>query len=119
MDNSYVTHYMQQNANKFVDAMNVHFPGMYQRVPLQPTLCLVEEAGEFAGAMRRLMNLARRPGTIQEAMSELADVVISAHIAATVYHFNLDDAIARKWEVIMTRGFKDSDPNRSPAVASE
>ncbi len=116
MDNSYVTHHMRQNATKFVDAINIHFPGMYQQVSLQPTLCLVEEAGEFAGAMRRLMNLARRTGTMQEAMSELADVVISAYIAAVVYGFDLEDAIARKWEIILRRGFKEGDPSRSPVA---
>jgi len=107
MNNSYVTPMMANDAVKFVNAMNEHFPGMYQKSPLQPTLCLVEEAGEFAGAMRRLMGLARRSGTIVEAMDELADVVISAHIAANVYHFDLEDAIARKWHTIMTRGFKE------------
>jgi len=53
---------------------------------------------------------------MQEAMSELADVVISAYIAAVVYGFDLEDAIARKWEIILRRGFKEGDPSRSPVA---
>jgi NTP pyrophosphatase (non-canonical NTP hydrolase) len=108
MNNTYVTEDMYNNCHDFKTAMDRVFPGMYEREPLQPTLCLVEEAGEFAGAMRRWMGLARRNGTRIDAMQELADVVISAHVAAHVYGFDLEDAIARKWEVIMSRGFKDA-----------
>jgi NTP pyrophosphatase (non-canonical NTP hydrolase) len=97
------------NSALFVVEMNKHFPTMYRDHPLQPTLCLVEEAGEFAGAMRRLMNLARRQGTIREAEDELADTVISAYVAAEVYGFDLTAAIERKWEAIFSRGFKQWD----------
>jgi len=98
---------MRNEARKFVTAMNENFPHIYVNDRLQPTVCLVEEAGEFAGAMRRYMNLARRPGTIEEAEEELADVVISAYIAAEVYNLDLKKAIGRKWEKIFSRGYRD------------
>ena len=44
-------------------------------------LCVVEEAGEFAGTVRRYMGLARRDGNKQDMQDELADVIISAFIA--------------------------------------
>jgi NTP pyrophosphatase (non-canonical NTP hydrolase) len=100
---------MIAEAATFVVQMEKAFPDMYRQHPLQPTVCIVEEAGEFAGAMRRLMGLARRNGSQAEAEDELADVVISAYVAAEVYGFDLSGAIERKWDKIFSRGFKDHD----------
>jgi NTP pyrophosphatase (non-canonical NTP hydrolase) len=115
MDNRFVTPDMRERGTKFIEAMNREFPGMYEKAPLQPTLALCEEVGEFAGAMRRLMKLARRSGTRIEAMDELADVVICAHVAAQVYGFDLEDAIARKWDTIFSRGFREQPAAGTPA----
>jgi len=45
-------------------------------------LCLAEEAGEVVGAYRRYTGQARRTGTLAELAAELADVVITGHVAA-------------------------------------
>jgi len=94
-------------ADKNVKEIQQAFPGIFDQEPLQPTLCLVEEAGEFAGAIRRWKGLARRSGTKEEVMLELADVVITAYVAARVYGFNLDEAIERKWKINFSRGYKE------------
>lgn len=98
---------LKENAHTFVAAMHFHFPQIYQLHPLQPAVCVAEEGGEFAGAVRRWMGLARRTGTKDEVAAELADVVISSFIAADVYDIDLEVALADKIEVIFSRGFKE------------
>jgi NTP pyrophosphatase (non-canonical NTP hydrolase) len=90
----------------FIQAMEANFPGMYDRFPLQPIAVVAEEAGEAVGAVRRALGLARRKGDWSEAEEELADVIISAYVAGTVYDLDLDAAVERKWKKIMSRGFK-------------
>lgn len=68
-------------------------------------LCLVEEAGEFASAYRRSTGWARRDGDMREVAQELADVVITAYVAAERLGINLDREITIKRGIIMSRGF--------------
>jgi NTP pyrophosphatase (non-canonical NTP hydrolase) len=98
---------MGNNVAEFLEAMEANFPGIYDKHPLQPAACLAEEAGEAVGAIRRAMGLARRPGSWRDAEDELADVVISSFVAAGVYDLDLESAIKRKWQKILTRGYKD------------
>jgi NTP pyrophosphatase (non-canonical NTP hydrolase) len=68
-------------------------------------LNVVGEAGEFGEAYRRYTGYARRQGNLDEVRLELADVVISAYVAAERLNIDLDDAIADKQCIIMNRGF--------------
>lgn len=95
-------------ARSFVEKMEVEFPGMYRRFPPQPAMCVAEEAGEFVGATRRAMGLARRCGEWSDAALELADVVFSSFIAAEVYGLDLEGALKEKVDIIFTRGFKEA-----------
>lgn len=56
-------------------------------------LGLAEEAGEFVGAYRRWVGLARRGGTAKQVWAELADVVITAYVTAVEVNVHLDDSI--------------------------
>lgn len=73
----------------------------------QQVLCLAEEAGEFVGAYRRWAGLARRTGTWEDVKAELADVAVTAYVAAHVLGIDLDEAVREKTAVIMTRGWRD------------
>lgn len=73
-------------------------------------LCVVEEAGEFAGAYRRWRGYARRPGSFEEMAEELADVVISAFFAADDYGVDLDAEIRVKVAKIFERAWKEARP---------
>lgn len=73
---------------------------------LTETVHLGEECGEALGAIRRYLCLARRNGTLVEALDELADVVLAAYIAAYLIDGDLDSAIDDKLEIIFTRGWK-------------
>jgi len=79
--------------------------------PLPPVwaqvLNVVGEAGEFAEAYRRYTGHARRNGSLSETGEELADVVISAYVAAERLGIGLDAFIAEKQVKVMTRGFKE------------
>lgn len=70
-------------------------------------LALAEECGEFVGAYRRWAGEARRTGTHAEMASELADVVITAFVAAVELGIELDAEIATKLTVISARGLRD------------
>lgn len=73
----------------------------------QQTLALVEEAGEFAAAARRYMGMARRTGTKRDVETELADVVITAFVAANVFGIDLKTAVDKKLQVIFNRSWRD------------
>ncbi|MVU81243.1 hypothetical protein GPX89_28860 [Nocardia sp. ET3-3] len=70
-------------------------------------LALAEEAGEFVGAYRRWSGKARRTGTFDEMRAELADVVITAWMAADALGIDLDAALADKLAVVFERGWRD------------
>lgn len=66
-------------------------------------LCVVEEAGELAGAYRRWAGLARREGGRAEVEDEAADVVIAVAVLAARLGIDLESAIARKLAVVQSR----------------
>lgn len=70
---------------------------------------LAEEVGEFVGAYRRVVGMARRTGSWEDVESELADVIITAYVTAAQLNIDIDAAIERKLSVIFTRGWKDAD----------
>lgn len=70
-------------------------------------LALAEEVGEFVGAYRRYTGQARRTGTLDQVYSELADVVITAYVTAAEMGINLNTQIAKKLDIIMTRGWRE------------
>jgi NTP pyrophosphatase (non-canonical NTP hydrolase) len=73
-------------------------------------LALAEECGEFVGAYRRWSGQARRTGTAGEMSAELADVVITAFVAAEVLDVDLERALAEKANVVLTRGWREQAP---------
>jgi NTP pyrophosphatase (non-canonical NTP hydrolase) len=93
-------------ADTIVDMVREEFPGI--NVGYAQVLGVAEEAGEFVGAFRRWAGLARRTGTRDDMELELADVVIFAYSAAKALDIDLADAINRKAEIIMSRGWKDA-----------
>ncbi|WP_369794633.1 MazG nucleotide pyrophosphohydrolase domain-containing protein [Kutzneria sp. 744] len=68
---------------------------------------MAEECGEFVGAYRRWSGQARRTGTAEELRAELADVVITAFVAAEELGIDLDQAITEKAGVVLTRGWRE------------
>lgn len=74
---------------------------------MRQALCLAEEAGEFVGAFRRWKGMARRSGTEEEVRAELADVAITAYVAAEEIGFDLDAAIAAKLDIVFSRGWRE------------
>lgn len=71
-------------------------------------LALAEEAGEFVGAYRRWQGLARRTGTRQEMLDELADVIITALVTCERLGEDISDVLSHKLEKIFTRGWRDA-----------
>lgn len=89
-------------AHDFIEACDRHRPAP----PIWAQVVnVVGEAGEFAEAFRRYSGHARRPGTLDEAAAELADVIISAYVLAERLGIDLDGAVSAKGDVIMSRGF--------------
>jgi NTP pyrophosphatase (non-canonical NTP hydrolase) len=73
----------------------------------QQVIALSEEVGEFAGAARRYLGMARRPGSFGDMAEELADVIITGFVTAHVFDINLEKEIAAKLAIIFERGWKD------------
>lgn len=71
-------------------------------------LCLAEEVGEFVGAARRYLGLARRSGPLSDVAEELSDVVIVAHVCAELFGIDLGVAIREKQAKITSRPWRDS-----------
>lgn len=82
-----------------------HFPAETEQH--RQVLNLAEETGEFVGAYRRWVGLARRTGTWEDVTAELADVVITAYITAHVLGIDLDAAWHAKAQTILTRGWRE------------
>lgn len=85
-------------------------------------LNVAEEAGEFVGAFRRWMGLARRSGTHVEMSEELADVVISSMFMARVADIDLPRAMRDKLIEIQRRGYREAEDttiNSGEASAAE
>jgi NTP pyrophosphatase (non-canonical NTP hydrolase) len=81
-----------------------HFPE--SEAKQRQVIALAEEAGEFVGAARRYMGMARRNGTFEEMEDELADVIITGYVTAHVFGSDLNSAIHRKLIEIYSRGWK-------------
>jgi NTP pyrophosphatase (non-canonical NTP hydrolase) len=88
-----------------VNHLRQHFPADQEK-PRQ-VLALAEEVGEFVGAARRHLGMARRTGTFDDMAAELADVVITAYVTANVLGIDLDSEITAKLDVVFARGWKD------------
>jgi NTP pyrophosphatase (non-canonical NTP hydrolase) len=73
-------------------------------------LALAEEAGEFTAAYRRWAGMARRAGTWDDVLAELADVVITAHVTARVLGIDLDAVWRAKAAVVLARGWRNQTP---------
>ncbi|GAB2508732.1 hypothetical protein [Nocardia heshunensis] len=73
-------------------------------------LAVAEEAGEFVGAYRRWSGKARRTGTFDEMSAELADLVITAWMAADALGIDLEAALSDKLAVIFDRGWREAAP---------
>jgi NTP pyrophosphatase (non-canonical NTP hydrolase) len=69
---------------------------------------VAEEAGEFVGAYNRFSGTSRRTGTKEEMAKELADVVLTAYMAADVLGIDLDHMVAIKAEIMRNRGWRDA-----------
>ena len=92
-------------ARRIAAALDAHFDP--NTAAVRQVLAVAEEAGEFVGAYRRAVGLARRGGPWADVHTELADVVITAHVAAVALGIDLDAAITNKLAVVFTRGWRE------------
>lgn len=83
-----------------------HFPREEEKV--RQVIAMGEEVGEFQGAARRFMQMARRDGPFEDVEEELADVVITSYVTAEVFGIDLERVIERKIRKILTRGYKEN-----------
>lgn len=93
----------QTIAQKLVD---VGFGDNLADLRVQQIIALAEEAGEFVGAARRYMGMARRSGTHNEMAKELADVVITAFVTAHIFDIDLPSEISDKLDIMFSRGWR-------------
>lgn len=75
-------------------------------------LCVVEEAGELAGAYRRWAGKARRTGTLGALEDEVADVLIATAVFAHRAGIDIEEAVARKYRVICSRGWQEEEADQ-------
>lgn len=73
---------------------------------IRQVLGIAEEAGEFVGAFRRWQGLARRPGTREEMLDELADVIIVSLVMCERLGEDIGAVLSRKLEKIFSRGWR-------------
>lgn len=70
-------------------------------------ICVGEEAGEFLGAYRRYTGRARRSGTREEMLDEMADVIVGTLHAAWLLGVNdIQEVIDHKIGKVFSRGWK-------------
>lgn len=74
---------------------------------VRQVIAVAEESGEFVGAARRYMGMARRTGSFEDVQMELADVVITAFITAATFDIDLPAAISTKLQIILSRGWRE------------
>lgn len=96
--------YLSQRAVEIT--AKLHAAGFEPSVQRQ-VLGLAEEVGGFVGAYRRWSGQARRSGTKKDMHLELADVVITAYVAAVEMGFDLDAAINDKLAIVFSRGWRE------------
>lgn len=88
---------------------NAGFPTNQRDV--RQVVALNEEVGEFTGAWRRFVGMARRSGTFDEMVAELADVIITAFVTADALGLNtcdIEEAISSKLKIIFARGWREN-----------
>jgi|SRR5882724_991163 len=74
-------------------------------------LAIAEEAGEFAGAVRRFYGMARRSGTFEELLMEWADLIITGFVTANTLGLSraqMEKALDDKLHIIFARGWHES-----------
>lgn len=72
--------------------------------PDRQVFVLAEEVGEVVKEYRRMTSRARKASSMESVTEEVADVVISAYVLAELLGVNLDEAVARKLDIINERG---------------
>lgn len=75
-------------------------------------LNVAEETGEFVGAYRRAIGMARRPGEWSEVKKELADVVIASMVTAHAMGIDLPKAVRDKFIQNERRGYRETDDDQ-------
>ncbi|MGH7883419.1 MAG: MazG nucleotide pyrophosphohydrolase domain-containing protein [Candidatus Dormibacteraceae bacterium] len=93
---------MPEIAKEISDNLDKYFPTEERRI--RQVLVVMEECGEFAAAFRRANGMARQTGSWKEVREELADVIISAFVAAHVLNIDLECEVQDKIRTIMSRG---------------
>ena len=93
---------VQRVGRELIDTM-VQAGFVKSTMPVQTTLCLAEEAGEAVQAIRRMLGMARTPGTMEAVRTELADVVIAAAVCAQANGVNLNRAVVKRVQEVMER----------------
>lgn len=74
---------------------------------IRQVLGIAEEAGEFVGAFRRWQGLARRSGTREEVLEELADVIIVSLVMCERLGEDIGEVLGRKLQTIFSRGWRE------------
>lgn len=95
---------LEKCALEMVKSIEIEFP---EQPDWRFVTGMAEEVGEFVGSYNRYTNTSRRVGNFDELQLELADVVFTAYMAACVLGIDLESALIRKWNIIMTRGWRD------------
>lgn len=75
---------------------------------IRQALGIAEEAGEFVGAFRRWQGMARRSGTRQEMLDELADVIIVSLVMCERLGEDVSAVLSHKLEKIFSRGWREA-----------
>jgi hypothetical protein len=82
---------MARHAAAIAANLRKHWPELDDKgFQQQQAMVVAEEAGEFLGAARRWLGLARRTGTYEEMSAELADVEIASYVGAQAFGIDLD-----------------------------
>lgn len=95
---------LARTARRIAAAQNTHYDPA--TAAARQVLAVAEEAGKFVGAYRRATGLARRAGANAEVRADLAEVVITAYLAADALDIDLDAAIADKLTTVFQRGWR-------------
>src|SRR6266487_1043162 len=112
---------MVEHARLINEHIDDNFP--VENREARQVICLAEEGGEFLeaaidinthigrfiGAWRRYSGNARRTGTKEDALKELADVIVVAYVTADILTAggpNIHEIIAHKLEDIYSRGWR-------------
>jgi NTP pyrophosphatase (non-canonical NTP hydrolase) len=70
---------------------------------VRQALALAEEVGECIQAFRRWRGDARRNGPLEDVVTELADVIITAAVFAHELGIDLDVAVLARYQAVLAR----------------